>query len=55
MYKITHFIILLLVSTLSFASENSNRQKDAELKLFSKVLETVRASYVDVPSDIQLQ
>lgn len=55
MYKITHFIILLLVSALSFASENSNRQKDAELKLFSKVLETVRASYVDVPSDIQLQ
>ena len=43
MYKITLTAILLLVSTFSFGNENSSQKKDADLKLFSKVLETVRA------------
>jgi carboxyl-terminal processing protease len=54
MYKITLTTILILASSFSHANENTNQQKDAELQLFSKVLEKVRTSYVDVPSDNQL-
>ena len=55
MYKIILTASLILVSTLSFGTESNSQQKDAESQLFSQVLEKVRASYVDVPSDNQLQ
>ena len=55
MYKIILTASLILVSTFSFGNENSSQKKDADLQLFSKVLEKVRQSYVDVPSDNQLQ
>ena len=50
---------LMLVAALSFGSvigsESNSQQKQRESQLFSQVLEKVRASYVDVPSDNQLQ
>ena len=50
---------LMLVAALSFGSvigsESNSQQKERESQLFSQVLEKVRASYVDVPSDNQLQ
>lgn len=50
---------LMLVAALSFGSvigsESNSQQKERESQLFSEVLEKVRASYVDVPSDNQLQ
>lgn len=55
MYKIILIASLILVSTLSFGTESNSQQKDAESQLFSQVLEKVRTSYVDVPSDNQLQ
>jgi carboxyl-terminal processing protease len=55
MYKIILTTSLILANTFSLANENTSQQKDAELQLFSKVLEKVRTSYVDVPSDNQLQ
>ncbi|MFL2530040.1 MAG: S41 family peptidase [Porticoccaceae bacterium] len=55
MYKIILTASLILVSTLSFGTESNSQQKDAESQLFSQVLEKVRTSYVDVPSDNQLQ
>lgn len=55
MYKIILTTSLILANTFSLANENTIQQKDAELQLFSKVLEKVRTSYVDVPSDNQLQ
>ena len=55
MNKIILTASLILVSTFSFGNENSSQKKDADLQLFPKVLEKVRQSYVDVPSDNQLQ
>ncbi|MGB1328336.1 MAG: S41 family peptidase [Porticoccaceae bacterium] len=55
MYKIILTTSLILANTFSLANENTSQQKDAELQLFSKVLEKVRTSYVYVPSDNQLQ
>ena len=51
----------MLVAALSFSSvsvissESNSPQKERESQLFSQVLEKVRTSYVDVPSDYQLQ
>ena len=51
----------ILVAALSFSSvsvissESNSLQKERESQLFSQVLEKVRSSYVDVPSDNQLQ
>ena len=55
MYKIILTASLILASALSFGAESNSQQKDAESQLFSQVLEKVRTSYVDVPSDNQLQ
>ena len=55
MYKITLTASLILASALSFGTESNSQKKDAESQLFSQVLEKVRTSYVDVPSDNQLQ
>jgi len=55
MYKIILTASFILASALSFGAESNSQQKDAESQLFSQVLEKVRTSYVDVPSDNQLQ
>jgi len=55
MYKIILAASLILASTLSFGSEADSQKATKELQLFSQVLEKVRGSYVDVPSDNQLQ
>ncbi|MDG2018059.1 MAG: S41 family peptidase [Porticoccaceae bacterium] len=55
MYKIVLAASLILASTLSFGSEADSQKATKELQLFSQVLEKVRGSYVDVPSDNQLQ
>lgn len=55
MYKIILSASLMLAATLSFGNESNSQQKERESKLFSQVLDKVRASYVDVPSDNQLR
>ena len=55
MCKIILAASLILASTLSFGSEADSQKATKELQLFSQVLEKVRGSYVDVPSDNQLQ
>ncbi|CAI8162318.1 MAG: Carboxy-terminal processing protease CtpB [Cellvibrionales bacterium UBA7375] len=55
MYRIIFIAGLILTSGLCFSEESNSQQKDRELQIFSQVLDKVRAGYVDVPSDNQLQ
>ena len=55
MYKVIFTASLVLASALCFSEESNSQQKDRELQIFSQVLDKVRAGYVDVPSDHQLQ
>lgn len=55
MYRIIFTASLILTSGLCFSEESNSQQKDRELQIFSQVLDKVRAGYVDVPSDNQLQ
>ena len=55
MYRIIFIASLILTSGLCFSEESNSQQKDRELQIFSQVLDKVRAGYVDVPSDNQLQ
>jgi len=54
MYKFILITCLTLGSAFSYGDETANQQTAKELQLFSRVLDKVRASYVEVPSDIQL-
>lgn len=55
MHKIIVTVSLILASSLCFSVESHEPQKERESQIFSQVLDKVRASYVDVPSDNQLQ
>lgn len=55
MNKILLTTSLLLLVAPSFAANSDDQQRDPEQQLLSEVLNKVRQSYVDVPSDIQLQ
>lgn len=55
MYKILLSAVFILVSIQSIGSEAERQKAAKESQLFSQVLEKVKASYVDVPSDSQLQ
>jgi carboxyl-terminal processing protease len=55
MYKILLGAVFILVSLQSIGSETERQKAVKESQLFSQVLEKVKASYVDVPSDSQLQ
>lgn len=55
MYKILLSAFLILVSIHSFGSDAERQKAAKESQLLSQVLEKVKASYVDVPSDNQLQ
>lgn len=55
MHKIIVIVSLILASSLCFSVESHEPQKERESQIFSQVLDKVRASYVDVPSDNQLQ
>lgn len=55
MYKILLSAVFILVSIQSIGSETERQKAAKESQLFSQVLEKVKASYVDVPSDSQLQ
>lgn len=55
MHKIIVTVSLILASSLCFSEGSHEPQKERESQIFSQVLDKVRASYVDVPSDNQLQ
>lgn len=55
MHKIIVTVSLILASSLCFSVESHEPQKERESQIFSQVLDKVRASYFDVPSDNQLQ
>jgi carboxyl-terminal processing protease len=55
MHKIIVTVSFILASSLCFSVESHEPQKERESQIFSQVLDKVRASYVDVPSDNQLQ
>jgi carboxyl-terminal processing protease len=55
MYKILLSAVFILVSIQSIGRETERQKAAKESQLFSQVLEKVKASYVDVPSDSQLQ
>jgi carboxyl-terminal processing protease len=55
MNKILLTTSLMLLVAPSFAANSDDQQRDREQQLLSEVLNKVRQSYVDVPSDTQLQ
>lgn len=55
MYKIIFITGVIFTNAFCFSEETNRQQKGQELKIFSQVLNKVRDSYVDVPSDNQLQ